>query len=99
MDSSSTGILLIALFLIFLIRYLFTGSIRTKYEDEPYAYKIARKITLTVALFISVIGIFLYSFEFYNFSLSWFIIITFISFIVIDIFRFKIHETHKRIFN
>ena len=73
-------LLLVALFLMSLIRYLFTGSTRKKHEDEPYVYKIVSNIILVFFLIVTFFGVFLHTFEFYEFSLKWFIIITLIIF-------------------
>src|SRR5690625_4319174 len=79
-------LLFVVLFFIFLIRYLFTGSIRKGYDDEPYTYKIATNIIDTVFWLVMSTGLILYIFDFYDFSFRWFSIITFLIFIVAHLY-------------
>lgn len=79
-------LLFVVLFFVFLIRYLFTGSIRKDYEDEPYTYKIATNIINTVFGLVLSTGIICYIFDFYDFSLRWFLIITFLIFMVAQLY-------------
>lgn len=78
MDSPNLVYFPLAFIVMFLIRYLFTGSIWTKYEDEPYSYKLSINIIVTVLFSVFILGSILYFFDVYEFSFKWFSVITFI---------------------
>ncbi|MGM8216856.1 hypothetical protein ACLIA0_15090 [Bacillaceae bacterium W0354] len=78
MDSPNLVFVPLVFFIMYLIRYLFTGSIWTKYEDEPDSYKLATTIIATALFSVILLGTILDFFNFYEFSFRWFIVITFV---------------------
>ncbi len=97
-ESTLPFILIFALPGIFLISYIFTGTISPKYEDEPYVYKVWKNVLITIFLVAFLGGLSLYTFEIVEFSFKWFLIILFSIQIVIQMYLDRKHMSHTNLF-